>query len=115
MHRTSIAEQESESEDMDSKILSAIWWSLAIRGVLAIVFGLVAFFYTGQTILALIYVFGVFALLSGLVTLIAAVRSGEAHQHWGWLAASGVIGVLTGVVCFVSPNTTALAFVYIIA
>jgi uncharacterized membrane protein HdeD (DUF308 family) len=98
-----------------NKILSAIGWSLAIRGVLAIVFGLVAFFYTGETITALVYIFGVFALLSGLVTLVAAVRAGEAHQQWGWLAASGVIGVLAGVVCFVNPNVTALAFVYLIA
>jgi uncharacterized membrane protein HdeD (DUF308 family) len=100
---------------MDSKIVSGIWWSLVIRGVLAILFGLVAFFYTGQTITALIYVFGVFALLSGIVTLVAAVRAGEAHQHWGWLAASGLIGVAAGVVSFVNPNATALAFVYIIA
>jgi uncharacterized membrane protein HdeD (DUF308 family) len=100
---------------MDSKIVSGIWWSLVLRGVLAILFGLVAFFYTGQTITALIYVFGVFALLSGIVTLVAAVRAGEAHQHWGWLAASGLIGVAAGVVSFVNPNATALAFVYIIA
>jgi uncharacterized membrane protein HdeD (DUF308 family) len=100
---------------MDSKIVSGLWWSLAIRGVLAIVFGLVAFFYTGQTILALVYVFGAFALLSGIATLVAAVRAGEAHQRWGWLAASGLIGVAAGVVCFVYPNPTALAFVYIVA
>jgi uncharacterized membrane protein HdeD (DUF308 family) len=100
---------------MDSKIVSAVWWSLAIRGALAIVFGLVAFFYTSQTITALIYVFGVFALLSGLATLVTAVRAGEAHQRWRWLAASGVIGVLVGVVCFMNPNATAVAFVYIIA
>jgi uncharacterized membrane protein HdeD (DUF308 family) len=100
---------------MDSKILSAIWWSLVIQGALAILFGLVAFFYTGQTITALIYVFGAFALLSGIVTLVAAVRTGEAHQHWGWLAASGLIGVAAGVVSFVNPNATALAFVYLVA
>jgi uncharacterized membrane protein HdeD (DUF308 family) len=100
---------------MDSKIVSAIWWSLAIQGALAVVFGLVAFFYTGQTITALIYVFGVFALLSGIATLVTAVRAGEAHQRWGWLAASGVIGVLAGIACFVDPNATALVFVYIIA
>jgi uncharacterized membrane protein HdeD (DUF308 family) len=100
---------------MNSKFLSAIWWSLLIRGALAIVFGLVAFFYTGQTLEALVYVFGVFALASGLVTLIAAVRAGEENQHWGWLAISGVLGVLAGVICFVNPNATAVAFVYLIA
>jgi uncharacterized membrane protein HdeD (DUF308 family) len=100
---------------MDSKIVSGIWWSLVIQGALAILFGIVAFFYTGQTLVALVYVFGVFALLSGIATLIAAVRAGEAHQRWGWLAASGLLGVAAGVVSFVWPNPTAQAFVYLVA
>ncbi|HEV8193491.1 MAG TPA: HdeD family acid-resistance protein [Ktedonobacterales bacterium] len=100
---------------MDSKIVSRIWWSLAIRGVLAILFGIVAFFYTGQTLLALVYVFGVFAVLSGIATLIAAVRAGEAHQRWGWLAVSGILSVAAGIVAFAWPGLTALAVVYLVA
>src|SRR5262245_66642475 len=100
---------------MDSKIVSGIWWSLLIRGILAILFGIVAFFYTGQTLVALVYVFGVFALLSGIAMLSAAVRAGEAHQRWGWLAASGLLGVAAGVVSLVWPNSTAQAFVYFVA
>jgi uncharacterized membrane protein HdeD (DUF308 family) len=100
---------------MDAKIVSGIWWSLVIRGALTILFGIVAFFYTGQTLVALVYVFGFFALLSGIAMIIAAVRAGEAHQRWGWLAASGLIGVAAGIVSFVWPNPTALAFVYLVA
>jgi uncharacterized membrane protein HdeD (DUF308 family) len=96
---------------MDSKIVSRIWWSLAFRGVLAILFGIVALIYTGQTLLALIYVFGVFAVLGGITSLVTAVRAGEAHQRWGWLAASGILSVAAGVVAFVWPGITALAFV----
>ena len=97
------------------KLYRRVWWSLVVRGVLAILFGIVAFFYTGQTLVALVYVFGVFALLSGIAMLAAAVRAGEAHQRWGWLAASGLIGVAAGVVSFVWPNPTAQAFVYLVA
>ncbi len=100
---------------MDSKLTSRIWWSLVLRGVLAILFGIVAFFYTGQTLLALIYVFGVFAVLSGIAALTMAVRAGEAHQRWGWLAVSGILGVLVGVVAFVWPGLTALSFVFLVA
>jgi uncharacterized membrane protein HdeD (DUF308 family) len=100
---------------MDSKIVSRIWWSLVLRGVLAILFGIVAFFYTGQTLLALVYVFGVFAVLSGLLSLVMAVRSGEAHQRWGWLAASGLLSVAAGVVAFVWPGLTALSVVLLVA
>jgi uncharacterized membrane protein HdeD (DUF308 family) len=100
---------------MDSKIVSRIWWSLAVRGALAILFGIVAFFYTSQTLLALVYVFGVFAVLSGIATLVAAVRAGEAHQRWGWLAASGILSLAAGIVAFAWPGITALAVVYLIA
>jgi uncharacterized membrane protein HdeD (DUF308 family) len=100
---------------MDSKTASRIWWSLVIRGVLAILFGIVAFIYTGQTLLALVFVFGVFAVLSGIATLVAAVRAGEAHQRWGWLAVSGILGIAAGIVAFVWPGITALAFVYLVA
>ncbi|HEX8032914.1 MAG TPA: HdeD family acid-resistance protein [Ktedonobacterales bacterium] len=100
---------------MDSKTASRIWWSLVIRGVLAILFGIVAFIYTGQTLLALVFVFGVFAVLSGIATLVAAVRAGEAHQRWGWLAVSGILSIAAGIVAFVWPGITALAFVYLVA
>jgi uncharacterized membrane protein HdeD (DUF308 family) len=100
---------------MDTKIVSRIWWSLALRGVLAILFGILAFFYTGQTLLALVYVFGVFALLNGIVAIVAAVRAGEAHLRWGLLAFSGIVGVAAGIVSFVWPGLTALAVVFLVA
>jgi uncharacterized membrane protein HdeD (DUF308 family) len=100
---------------MDAKIVSRVWWSIALRGVLAILFGIVALFYTGQTLLALVYVFGVFAVLSGISALVAAVRAGEAHQRWGWLAASGLLSMAAGVVAFVWPGITALAAVLLVA
>lgn len=100
---------------MDTKIVSRIWWAMALRGVLAILFGVVALFYTGRTLLALIYVFGVFAVLGGIVAIVAAVRAGEAHLRWGWLAFSGIVSVAAGIVSFVWPGITALAVVFLVA
>lgn len=100
---------------MDSKIIERIWWAIAVRGVLAILFGLVALFFTRTTLLALVYVFGTFAILSGITAIIVAVRAGEAHYRWGWLAFSGGVGVVLGLVSFVWPGITALAFVYLVA
>lgn len=100
---------------MDSKIVSRMGWSLVLRGVLAVAFGIVALIYTSQTLLALVYVFGVFAVLSGIATLVTAMRAAEAQQHWGWLAAGGIVGVAAGVLAFTNPGITALAFVYLIA
>ena len=100
---------------MDSKIVSRIWWSLALRGLLAVVFGIFAFVFTGQTMLALVYVFGVFATLTGVMSLTAAVRAGEAHQRWAMLALSGVLSISSGVIAFIWPGATALAVVLLIA
>jgi uncharacterized membrane protein HdeD (DUF308 family) len=100
---------------MDTKTVSRIWWALALRGALAVIFGLVALFSSRTTLLALIYVFGIFAVLNGLVALVTAVRAGEAHRRWVWLAVMGLFGVAAGIVSFVWPGITALAFVYLIA
>jgi len=100
---------------MDTKIVSRIWWAVALRGILAVLFGIIALIYTGQTLLALVYVFGAFALLSGLMEIITAVRAGEAHVRWGWLAVAGIVGVLAGIVSFVWPGITALALLFVIA
>ena len=100
---------------MDSKIVSQVWWAIVLRGVLAILFGVVALFFTGQTLLALVWVFGVYAVLNGLFALVAAVRAGEAHRRWGWLTFAGIVSIVAGVVAFVWPGLTALTLVLIIA
>jgi uncharacterized membrane protein HdeD (DUF308 family) len=100
---------------MDTKIVSRIWWAVALRGILAVLFGIIALIYTGQTLLALVYVFGAFALLSGLMEIVTAVRAGEAHVRWGWLAVAGIVGVAAGIVSFVWPGITALALLFVIA
>jgi len=100
---------------VDSKLVSRIEWALVLRGILAIVFGIVALLFARQTLLALVYVFGAFALLSGLLDIIAAVRAGEAHLRWGWLAFAGIVGVAAGIISFVWPSITALAVVFLVA
>jgi uncharacterized membrane protein HdeD (DUF308 family) len=100
---------------VDTKIVSRTWWALVLRGVLAIVFGIIALIFTGQTLLVLVYVFGAFALISGITEIVTAVRAGEAHMRWGWLAVAGIVGVAAGIVSFVWPGITALALLFLIA
>jgi Short repeat of unknown function (DUF308) len=73
---------------LDKSMVSRIWWAVVLRGILAILFGVVALFYTGSTLLALVYVFGIYAVLNGLFAIVAAVRTGEAHRRWDWPASS---------------------------
>jgi uncharacterized membrane protein HdeD (DUF308 family) len=104
-----------DTTNMDTAMVSRIWWTVALRGVLAIVFGVVALFFTGSTLLALVYVFGIYAMLNGIFAIVAAVRAGEAHLRWGWLAVAGIVGVAAGIVSLLWPGITALAVVLVVA
>jgi uncharacterized membrane protein HdeD (DUF308 family) len=66
------------------------------------------------TLSALVLVFGVFAVISGITAIAAALRNTE-FPGWGWLLAEGILGVLVGVVALVWPGITALAFLYLLA
>src|SRR3954463_12198609 len=91
------------------------WWVLALRGVLAILFGLIAFVWPGITLIALVLLFGAYALLDGLFALFAAAGAAGRHERWGALLLEGVAGIAAGVVTFIWPGMTALALAYVIA
>jgi uncharacterized membrane protein HdeD (DUF308 family) len=95
--------------------LARNWWALALRGVLAVVFGLIALLAPGLTLVALVILFGAYALVDGLFAVAAAVRAAEAHQRWGWLLVEGLAGILAGIITFVVPGITAVVLLYVIA
>ncbi|MGR3381913.1 HdeD family acid-resistance protein [Roseovarius indicus] len=83
--------------------LSKNWWAFVLRGVLALVIAGLAWFMPAESVLALTLVFGAFAFADGVFGLVAAVRQMREGERWGWLAFSGVLGILTGIVVVVSP------------
>jgi len=97
-----------------SGILASYWWAIAVRGLLGVAVGLLAFVMPVATIVALVWLFGAYALLDGLFNLFTAWR-GTARSPWWALMLSGVAGVGAGIVSFLWPGLTALAFVYLIA
>jgi uncharacterized membrane protein HdeD (DUF308 family) len=91
------------------------WWVLAIRGVLAILFGLSAFLFPVVTITAVVMVVGAFLLIDGIFAAIAAFRSAERHQRWEALLIEGLVGIGVGVLTYVWPGITALILMLIVA
>lgn len=91
------------------------WWSLVIRGLVAILLGIVTFAWPGITVGALVLVFGAYAFLDGLFSLIGAWRAVRSHERWGASVFEGVAGIAAAVVTVLWPAITALALVYIIA
>lgn len=97
------------------QVLARNWWALALRGLFAIIFGLIALINPGLTLLALIYLFGAYSLVDGIFAVAAAVRAAEAHNRWGWLLVEGIAGILTGIIAFAVPGITAIVLLYLIA
>jgi len=85
-----------------------------VRGIAAVLFGIIAFVWPHLTLSVLVLVFGVFAVISGITAMAAALRNRE-EQGWGFLLTQGILGILAGVVALVWPSITALAFVYLLA
>jgi uncharacterized membrane protein HdeD (DUF308 family) len=91
------------------------WWMVALRGVLALLFGLVALFFPRIALLAFIYVFAAYAIIDGLVAITVAIRERGSLSRWGWVLAEGILSVAAGVVAAVYPGLTALVLLYVVA
>jgi len=98
-----------------SQITHRSWTSLLLRGVLAIVFGIIALAVPGIALLALIIVFGAYAFLDGILAVIVAIQERRVMPRWGWLLVEGLAGIGLGIVAFVWPGETALVLLYIVA
>jgi uncharacterized membrane protein HdeD (DUF308 family) len=97
------------------KALSNLSLMMALRGVAAIIFGVIALLSPGITLGALIAVFGAFALVDGVFALAAAIsNSNLALPRWV-VALDGAAGIAAGLVTFIAPGLTSLALLYLIA
>jgi uncharacterized membrane protein HdeD (DUF308 family) len=92
--------------------LAQNWWALALRGLAAVLFGLLTFLVPGITLLTLVLLFGIYALADGAFNVIAFFRS--MSHHWALLL-EGVIGLIVGILTFAWPAITAVALLYLIA
>lgn len=86
-----------------ARAAKAIWWLVLIRGILAIVFGIIALIHPGVALLALVFTFAAFAVVDGVVNIVHAVRVRHRDGRWGWLLAQGILSVIAGLVAFVFP------------
>jgi uncharacterized membrane protein HdeD (DUF308 family) len=93
--------------------LTQHWWTWLIRGLLAILFGVIAFVQPGATALALIWTFGVYAIADGILLIWGALAGRTDARIWYVLW--GVVSILAGVVAFAQPALTGLTLVWVIA
>ena len=94
--------------------LTRNWWVLLLRGLAAIVFGVLAFTSPGATLEALVLVYGIYAVFDGVVSLVAGIGGAAGGGSRWMLILSGVVGVAAGGVAFAWPGLTATVLTYII-
>jgi len=91
------------------------WWVPVIRGIAAIVFGIIAFVYPGLTIATLVLFFGAWVLIDGIFRVVGAIGHRGSDPDWGWQIVIGIVGIIVGLLTFHAPQVTALALVVYIA
>jgi uncharacterized membrane protein HdeD (DUF308 family) len=94
---------------------AANWRALALRGLIALLFGLVVLFWPSLVLTVLALLFGIYAAVDGAITLVPAFRSRDRGARRSLPLTEGVVGIVAGVVALLWPGLTASGLVYVIA
>ena len=104
-----------ERSDTLSAVLARNWWAVALRGAVAILFGIVAFLLPEATLTSLVLLFAAYLLVDGVLGVAAGLRATSRRERWGTLVLEGCVGILAGAVALLWPTLTVLAFVLLAA
>jgi uncharacterized membrane protein HdeD (DUF308 family) len=95
--------------------LSRYWWLLALRGLAAILFGILAFIWPQLTLEVLVILFGVYVLIDGVSNVVTGFSQRRTNNRWWVMLLEGLVGILAGILTFVYPGITAILLLYFIA
>jgi len=98
-----------------NNVLVKNWWALALRGVAAVIFGIIAFALPGVTLTVLVLFFAAYLLVDGVFALIAGLKAAERHERWGALALEGILDLVAGAAVVMWPGLTLVVFIYMAA
>jgi uncharacterized membrane protein HdeD (DUF308 family) len=108
--RSSAANSWSARNDAMSNLLAQNWWAIALRGVFAIIFGIIALLMPGAALLAFVLLFAAYMLVDGIFAIVAGVRAAQRHERWGWLVFEGILDLIAGGIAVVWPVITIVVF-----
>jgi uncharacterized membrane protein HdeD (DUF308 family) len=94
--------------------MSRDWWIIALQGIAAVIFGVLAIIWPGITLLALVFLFAAYALVDGVLALIRGVRGEGGRRDWTQVLL-GIVGIAAGVIAYAVPGITAYALLLVIA
>jgi len=91
--------------------LAKCWWLLLLRGIAGVIFGVLAFIWPGLTLVTLVLLYGAFALVDGVLSLVAAFTGSAKPVPTWWLVVVGLLGIGAGIATFVMPGITAILLI----
>lgn len=96
-------------------LMARYWWVAVLRGVVAILFGLMAFAWPALTLATLILFFGAWALVTGIFLVIGALGGRAPDGEWWLPLLQGGLGIAVGLMTFAAPGVTEIALLLYIA
>jgi uncharacterized membrane protein HdeD (DUF308 family) len=100
---------------MIANILSTYWWTMLLRGIVWILFGLAVFAKPGLSLVLLTLYVGVLLLIDGISAIVGAIAGRKEQEHWVLLLLIGLAGVFVGLATFANPAITSVALLFYIA
>src|SRR4051812_34297269 len=104
-----------ERNDPVARLFAGIWWLMVLRGVAGIVFGLVALFAPGATVLSLLLLLGIYLLADGVFGFVSAIMASRREERWALLLVESLINLLIGVVIVAAPGISLAVFMLLLA
>lgn len=95
--------------------LTRQWYIPLIRGLFAILFGVIALIFPGLTLATLVYLFAAYAIVEGVMNLYQAFSSRDNNTHWGWSLFEGLVALAAGIGAFFLPQITGITLLFLIA
>lgn len=102
----------AQPQPMLSAVAGRIWWMLLLRGVLAVLFGLAALFWPGETLFVLVLLIGAYILVDGVFAIVGGIM--DSSRRWVLLI-EGILGLVAGLILLFNPGFGALVLLYVIA
>lgn len=100
---------------MNKNVLGKYWGAILFRGILAIIFGLVALFWTKLTLELFVLFFAAYAIISGIVLIFGSFKAMKEHGRWWLFLLEGILGLAVGIVILTWPVVTVLILLYFVA
>src|SRR3979490_824558 len=116
MASTTFSSPSDARTDAATAALAPNWWLFLLRGILGIIFGVLALIFPGPTMLSLVLLFSAYMLVDGIFAIVSAVRAiRRKEDRWGLLIFEGLLNIAVGILAFLWPGITVIAFVILVA